>query len=70
MKKRPDKFLAHYFTEPSKDDEIASYIRELHEYLWGFVRSEFPFANGELSKYVDVALEHSLNRNKPNENKG
>ena len=63
MKKRPDNFLSEYFNEHNKDEELASYIQELHEYLWAFVRSEFPFANGKLDKYVDVALEHSMNRN-------
>jgi|WetSurMetagenome_2_1015567.scaffolds.fasta_scaffold336426_3 hypothetical protein len=68
MKERPNGFLSEYFNEPSKDEEVASYIQELHEYLWRFVISEFPFANGELEKYLDVALEHSLNRTKqPND---
>lgn len=70
MKQRPKGFLAEYFEEPQKDPEIASYIQECHELLWGFVRCEFPWASGNLGDYVVVALESAKHRsNKREESK-
>jgi hypothetical protein len=40
-----------------QNDEVFDYVQELHEYLWRFVRCEFPFAEGELKKWLDVAIE-------------
>ncbi len=55
MKKRTDGFLAQ--DKIDQDGEVFDYIRELHDYLWRFVRCELPFANGKLDNYLDVALE-------------
>lgn len=57
MKTRPEGFLKKYYDERSADDEVASYIKELHDYLWRFVRAELPFASGSLQQYLDVAIE-------------
>lgn len=46
------------------DSEQFDYINELHEYLWCFVRCEFPFAQGNLQKYLDVALENAKHKTK------
>lgn len=48
-----------YFLGPEKidhDSEIFDYIVELHAYLWRYVRTVYPYANGKLSSYVDDAL--------------
>ena len=37
--------------------EIFDYIRELHEYLWRFVRVFYPAAGGSLSDWVDSTLD-------------
>lgn len=55
MKKRTDGFLAQ--DKIDQDGEAFDYIRELHDYLWKFIRCELPFANGKLDNYLDVALE-------------
>lgn len=55
MKKR-----SKYFIGEDKIDhngEIFDYIRELHGYLWEFVRAARPGASGSLSDWVDKALE-------------
>jgi hypothetical protein len=65
VKERPKGFLAKYFEEPQPDEELADYIQELHSYLWAFVRAEFPWANGDLSKYVEIACESAANRKTP-----
>ena len=40
----------------SSDSEIFDYIRELHDYLWKFIRVQIPSAGGDLTNYVDIAL--------------
>ena len=57
MKIRPSGFLAE--DKINHDSEIFDYIKELHEYLWRFVRVQFPFAGGKLDKYLDVAIEQA-----------
>jgi hypothetical protein len=57
MKDRPNGFLVELFVEPQSQPEVASYVQELHEYLWRFVRAEFPWANGDLKDYVKLAVE-------------
>jgi hypothetical protein len=54
MKTRPLGFL-----NPERiphDSEAFDYIRELHEYLWRFVRVYYPGASGDLSHWVDPVL--------------
>lgn len=71
MIKRNNGFLAK--DKISHDDEIFDYIKELHEYLWRFTRAVLPFANGNLSDYVDIAIEkleyETRNKTKLNETK-
>jgi hypothetical protein len=67
MRERPKAFLAEIFQEPSPHPGAADYIQELHEYLWRFVRAEFPWANGDLRKYIDVAIESAESRRAPDE---
>ena len=55
MKKRTDGFLAQ--DNIDQDGEVFDYIREMHDYLWRFIRCELPFASGKLDNYLDVALE-------------
>lgn len=62
MKQRSDGFLKEYFNNP-EHEEVADYIRELHNYLWSFVRAELPGAGGNLKDYVDTAISYSKNRN-------
>lgn len=54
MKKRPNGFLANEII--SHESEQFDYIAELHDYLWQFVRSVSPSANGSLSRFVDGAV--------------
>ena len=54
MKDRPDGFLSD---ERIHNTEVFDYIRELHEYLWRFVRVALPGASGHLDDYVDKAIE-------------
>jgi hypothetical protein len=54
MKQRPNGFLANEFI--SHKSEQFDYIAELHNYLWRFVRSVIPSANGDLSLFVDLAV--------------
>jgi hypothetical protein len=55
MKQRNPGFLADDIID--HNSEVFDYIKELHEYLWRFVRSQIPSASGELEKYIDVAIE-------------
>lgn len=55
MKDRPDGFLKAEFIDP--DSEQFDYVRELHRYLWRFVRVALPDASGNLSDFVDPALD-------------
>ena len=54
MKQRPEGFLAE--NKIAHDCEIFDYIKELHEYLWRFVRVEMPSANGCLDDFLDYAV--------------
>jgi len=56
MKKRPNGFLA--VDKISHDSGIFNYISELHDYLWRFVRCQFPGAGGHLCDYLDIAIEN------------
>lgn len=53
MQNRSEGFLSEHY---DPDTEIGSYIRELHEYLWRFVRVTLPHASGNLNEYVDIAV--------------
>lgn len=55
MKDRPEGFLNPEII--ARNSEQFDYIRELHEYLWRFVRIALPDASGNLSDFVDPALE-------------
>jgi hypothetical protein len=55
MKPRPDGFLAE--DKIDSNSEIFDYIRELHNYLWEYVRRVIPGASGWLNDYVDKGLE-------------
>jgi len=55
MKERTDGFLSE--KQISHDSEIFDYIKELHEYLWRFVRVAFPGASYRLDMHVDNAIE-------------
>ena len=55
MKERPKHFLSE--DKIAQDEEIFDYIKELHDYLWQFVRVAIPSASGSLSEYIDVAIE-------------
>lgn len=54
MKTRSTGFLAK--DKIDHDGEIFDYIRELHQYLWCFVRIAHPGAGGMLSDCVDSAI--------------
>lgn len=54
MKPRPEGFLSEGHI--AHDSEQFDYIRELHEYLWRFVRAEIPGASGDLTDFVDAAV--------------
>ena len=54
MKNRPYGFLAE--DKIDSNSEIFDYIRELHQYLWDYVRRIIPSANGYLNDYVDEGL--------------
>jgi hypothetical protein len=38
------------------DGEIFDYIKELHDYLWVFVRIAMPGASGSLRDLLDLAV--------------
>ena len=62
MKKRKDGFLS-----PENIDhngEIMDYIRELHEYLWEYVRCVLPSASGKLDDYIDIVLQELKHKNR------
>ena len=54
MKDRPYGFLAE--DKISHNDEIFDYIKELHNYLWEYIRRIIPSASGNLHDYVDEGL--------------
>ena len=66
MKKRTNGFLEHLYPDGVAPTEVGEYVNELHNYLWRFVRVEFPFSNGDLAKYLDVAIESAEYRGKLN----
>jgi len=55
MKDRPYGFLAE--DKIDSNSEIFDYIRELHNYLWEYIRRVMPSASGCLNDYVDKGLE-------------
>ena len=55
MKARPEGYLSNEVI--AHDSEQFDYIKELHDYLWQFVRVAMPGASGSLSNFVDDALE-------------
>ena len=55
MKDRPHGFLAE--DKIDSNSEIFDYIRELHNYLWEYIRRIIPSASGGLNDYVDKGLE-------------
>lgn len=55
MKNRPKGFLSPENID--HDSECFDYIKELHEYMWRFVKSQIPEASGNLSDYIDKAIE-------------
>lgn len=54
MKQRTKGFLANEIIR--HDSEQFDYIAEANGYLWQFVRSVIPSANGDLSNFVDRAV--------------
>ena len=54
MKQRTKGFLANEIIR--HDSEQFDYIAEVNGYLWQFVRSVIPSANGNLSNFVDLAV--------------
>ncbi len=54
MKDRPRYFLSDENID--QEGEAFDYIRELHDYLWRFVRVAIPGASGSLSDFVDNAI--------------
>ena len=62
MKPRPPYFLSEENID--HDSEIFDYIRELHDYLWAFVRTQMPGTSGDLKDYVDEALKIAKQRSK------
>ena len=55
MKQRPAGFIAE--DKVDHNGEIFDYIRELHEYLWKFVRIFYPMASGSLNEWLDQTLD-------------
>ena len=56
MKPRPPFFLDDGHIDHK--GEVFDYIKELHGYLWEFVRIVFPGASGDLGNFVDDALKY------------
>ena len=54
MKQRASGFLAKEHID--HDSEAFDYIRELHDYLWRFVRVHIPGAGGDLGNFLDEAI--------------
>ena len=54
MKQRASGFLAKEHID--HDSEAFDYIRELHDYLWRFVRVHIPGASGDLTDLLDKAI--------------
>jgi len=55
MKQREKYFLGE--SKIDHDGEIFDYIRELHQYLWRFVRTVEPVASGYLDDFIDDAID-------------
>ena len=55
MKRRPPRFLS--YDNIDHNSEIFSYIQELHEYLWRFIRAVKPGASGTIDDHIDRAIE-------------
>ncbi len=55
MEKRPEGFLdENNFKDGA---EMFMYIKELHEYLWAFIKTQHPRAEGRINDFIDKALE-------------
>ena len=54
MRERQKYFLAE--DKIDQNGEIFDYIRELHEYLWRFVRLFHPSASGSICDWIDETL--------------
>ena len=50
------------------DSEQFDYIKELHEYLWAFIRCEIRTASGNMKDSIDVALSEAEHRSKKRNN--
>lgn len=59
MKQRSDRFLSE--ENIPHDSEQFDYIRELHDYLWRFVRASIPGASGDIGDYIDAAVKMAEN---------
>lgn len=55
MKERPAGFLCQ--SQIPHESEQFDYIRELHLYLWRFVRTVHPGASGRIGDVVDAAID-------------
>ena len=55
MKDRPNGFIGE--DKVDHDGEVFDYIKELHEYLWRFVRLFSPSASGSLADLIDCVLD-------------
>lgn len=60
MKPRSEGFLSDELIP--HDSEQFDYIRELHDYLWRFVKTVKPGASGRLSEYLDDAISMAESR--------
>jgi len=67
MKKRTKGFLSDEMIDHCS--EQFDYIKELHEYLWRFVRCELPGVNGSLTRYLDTAIYFAELKKKKNTKK-
>ncbi len=54
MKIRPKGFLSQENINHASEE--FDYIKELHEYLWKFIRAVLPGASGRLEDYADKAI--------------
>ena len=61
MKNRTPGFLSEEII--SHESEQFDYIVELHNYLWKFVNIHLPGVSGNLTKFVDIALQIAKKNN-------
>jgi hypothetical protein len=62
MKKRSEGFLSN--EKICHNSEQFDYIKELHDYLWKFVRFQIPTASGRLENFLDASVEIAKNKTK------